>query len=80
VTSVLDTVLAEKEYLVGNKVTIADISFVPWNFALRSLLPEDSELSKELPKYKHFARWNEALQNHPAVKKTVALRNEAAGL
>jgi glutathione S-transferase len=80
VISVLDGVLAEREYLVGNKVTIADISFVPWHLVLGYLLPENSELAKELAKYKHFARWNEALLNYPAVKKTVTLRNEVAGV
>jgi glutathione S-transferase len=42
----LDGVLANKKYLVGEKVTIADFSFVPWDFALPFLL-NGFELSLE---------------------------------
>ncbi|KAH6971546.1 thioredoxin-like protein [Ilyonectria sp. MPI-CAGE-AT-0026] len=31
VFEVLDNILKDKEYLVGNKCTYADLSFVPWN-------------------------------------------------
>jgi len=77
VISVLDGVLAEKEYLVGNKVTIADLSFVTWDLLLEYIIPKDSEYTQELAKFKNFARWNKALMNYPSVKKAIALRNEA---
>ena len=31
VFGVLDGVLAQREWLVGDKCTVADLSFVPWN-------------------------------------------------
>ena len=34
VFSVLEGVLSKQKYLVGNKVTIADLSFIPWNVAV----------------------------------------------
>lgn len=41
VLSVLESVLSKQEWLVGNKPTIADISFIPWNnFAFGGLLPD----------------------------------------
>jgi len=30
----LDGVLSKQKYLVGDKVTIADLSFIPWNAAV----------------------------------------------
>ena len=70
--------LAKQEYLVGDKPTIADFSFVPWNMSLDFLLggselPEDS--LKE--KHKNFARWHEAVCQHPGVKKMLKYRSEA---
>lgn len=41
VFGVLDSVLSKQKYLVGDKVTIADLSFIPWNVgALTRLIPE----------------------------------------
>jgi glutathione S-transferase len=34
VVGVLDTVLKDRKYLVGDKLTIADLVFVPWNFLI----------------------------------------------
>jgi glutathione S-transferase len=74
----LDGVLANKKYLVGEKVTIADFSFVAWDIALPYLLDGFELTLQELgAKYPHFARWEEGLRELPAVKKTLELRNKA---
>lgn len=50
VLGVLDGVLANKEYLVGGKATIADISFVAYNeLAVSMLLGTDFNFEKEFP-------------------------------
>lgn len=50
VLGVLDGVLANKEYLVGGKLTIADLSFVPWNVnAATRLLGAEFKIEKEYP-------------------------------
>lgn len=38
VFTVLDGVLAKQEWLVGGKMTIADLSFIPWVFPSRVVL------------------------------------------
>ena len=46
---VLDEVLAKQKYLVGEKVTIADLSFIPWNVAVVNWLIPDIEIEKNYP-------------------------------
>ena len=80
VISVLDDVLAKKQYLVGDKPTIADFSFVPWNLLIPFLL-DGAEVGAEAvkAKYENFARWQEALSQHPAAKKILELKNNLVG-
>jgi glutathione S-transferase len=54
VLGVLDGVLSKQEYLVGDKLTIADLSFVTWNNGVPRLLGEDFDFDKEYP---NTARW-----------------------
>jgi glutathione S-transferase len=50
VLGVLEGVLSKQEYLVGGKVTVADLSFIPWNvFATSKVLGEDFNFDKEYP-------------------------------
>lgn len=76
VTSVLDGVLATRDYLVGDKVTYADLAFVPW-FALVPFIfsGEEIDLGKEYPNY---GRWLKSLLDRPAVKKAFADKEKAS--
>jgi glutathione S-transferase len=49
VFGVLDSVLAKQKYLVGDKVTIADLSFIPWNAGVVTGLVPDLEFEKNYP-------------------------------
>ena len=41
VFGVLDEVLSKQKYLVEDKVTVADLSFIPWNaIVVNSLIPD----------------------------------------
>jgi len=67
VLGVLDSVLANQDYLVGGKVTIADLAFIPWNnIALSHLLGNDFDYAKEFP---NTARWHKGLSERPSVQK-----------
>ena len=46
---VLDGVLSKQEYLAGDKVTIADLSFIPWNVGVVNRLIPDIDLEKNYP-------------------------------
>lgn len=73
----LDSVLAGKEYLVGNKCTYADLSFVTWYWVLSGLehvVPGiRAELEKENP---NWAAWDKKLNERPAVKKAFETREK----
>jgi len=78
VISVLDDVLAKKQYLVGDKPTIADFCFLTWNAGLSFLLAGAEEGVDDLKKkYKNFFRWDTELHEHPAVKKAFEIRAKA---
>ncbi|KAL4727070.1 hypothetical protein ACLX1H_005970 [Fusarium chlamydosporum] len=71
VISVLDKTLEGKKYLVGNKLTYADLAFVPWNRVARKHPFFETSLWKEhdiLHKYKNFAAWQERLDSLPSVQ------------
>lgn len=49
VFGVLDNVLSKQKYLVGDKVTIADLSFIPWNVGALARLVPDADIDKNHP-------------------------------
>jgi len=82
VISVLDGVLSNQKYLVGDKLTIADLVWYPWNYLLDTevnLLQEASDsIKEEFKSYKNFHRWNASLKEVEGVKKAYESRNHAA--
>jgi len=78
VISVLDGVLANNRYLVGDKPTIADFSFAPCNLFIGVLLGgAETSMEEVKTRYKNFFRWEEEIGKHPAVKKAFELRTKA---
>ncbi|KAI5474392.1 glutathione S-transferase [Pseudohyphozyma bogoriensis] len=70
VVGVLDGVLAKQEWLVGGKLTIADLSFLQWNnFAFAALFPEGKDGAKLYP---HAYAWHQKLLDLPYVKEVHA--------
>lgn len=82
VTSVLDAALQGKDYLVGDKCTYADLSFVTWaNIGLGLM----KQLGKEdaYDQFPNYKRWMASLQSRDAAKviaEKVARGRAAAGL
>ena len=54
VFGVLDSVLAKQKYLVGDKLTVADLAFIPWNEVVLARLIPDANAEKI--NYPAFAR------------------------
>lgn len=64
----------EPVWLVGDKCTYADLSFVSWNTLLGTVFPGGTlDLEKEFPEY---YRWNANMTKRPATKKVLELREE----
>lgn len=68
VISVIDLHLGrtKQEYLVGSKVSYADLMFLPWAGIAGMFDPE----KKWDEKYPHYTKWLATLNARPAVKKT----------
>ncbi len=65
---VLDTHLAQNEYMAGNEYTIADIAIWPWYRAIM----QDAYNAQEflnVGEYKHLSRWVDLIAGRPAVSR-----------
>lgn len=71
VFGVLDSVLSKQQYLVGDKVTVADLSFIPWNSGVVNWLIPDIDIDKNYPS---LARWHKELTEREAVKKVYEVK------
>ncbi|GAA5872277.1 hypothetical protein JCM16303_001039 [Sporobolomyces ruberrimus] len=75
VFSVLESVLSKQEWLVGGKLTIADLSFITWsNFGLHALLPEGVDPKEEFPS---VMKWHQKMLELPYVAEALKEREEA---
>ena len=77
VIGVLDSALAGKQWLVGDKCTYADLSFVTWHGLVPFILKEDK--IDITGKYPNYNRWMEAMLARPAVQKTMSDKQAAMG-
>lgn len=74
VTSVLEDHLAKQKtsgdgpWLVGDKFTYADLSFVPWQAAVEWALKEQGFISDDYP---HVKYWIERMMSRPIVKRVI---------
>lgn len=77
VVGVLDNHLAKTGtgWLVGNKCTYADLSFVPWDMMLPFLMGDEG--TKVMESAPHFKKWHDAMMARPAVAK-IAQDKQAA--
>ncbi|KAF2878217.1 glutathione S-transferase [Massariosphaeria phaeospora] len=77
VIKVLDTWLEGKEFLVGDKCTYADLSFVTWNAAIGFFMngrpKQEWDPENQFP---NFSRWQNSMLARPSVRKATSLAKE----
>lgn len=71
VSGVLDGVLKDKQYLVGEKFSYADLAFIVW-FGIAEMF--GINLPEEFP---HLSAWLDRQKARPAIEKALKLRTEA---
>jgi len=77
VLGVLESVLKDKEWLVGGKCTIADLSFVPWNLLLGLVFGIEGYTSFDLAKeFPCVNAWHQRMITRPAIKATLEDREK----
>lgn len=71
IAAVLDKSLNGRDWLVGDKITFADLAFVAWNGAINIFMKDRTEWN--IDEYPNFKRWQEAMLSRPSVTKAVSL-------
>ncbi|KAI1384136.1 glutathione S-transferase [Hypoxylon trugodes] len=72
VLGVLDGWLATRQWLVGDKMTYADLAFVPWNDRIDSVIlckPEE-----KFAGFPHVQAWHERMNSRPSWKRCMEVR------
>lgn len=64
VISVLESVLSKQEWLVGGKLSVADICFLQWNTSADRIILGSEFIDREAP---HVRRWMNAMIARPAI-------------
>ncbi|KAI0632131.1 glutathione S-transferase C-terminal-like protein [Trametes polyzona] len=75
VLGVLESVLSKQDWLVADKLTIADLSFVPWNISATTLLLKDYPGFNFKNDFPAVYRWHSTMLNRKSVKDTYALKD-----
>lgn len=70
VWGVLDSVLKDKQWLVGDKCTYADIAFAPWEHGMHGFFGAETKHLDAEHKYPHYWAWYQRLQARPSFKAT----------
>ncbi|MBW0587040.1 hypothetical protein O181_126755 [Austropuccinia psidii MF-1] len=76
VLGVLESVLSKQEWLVGNKYTVADLSFFSWNNGAFDVLFKDTDDRKAYPAVN---KWMQKINERPAIKKARAEQLKVTG-
>ena len=66
---VLDRNLAEREFLIGDEYTIADIATYPWYGGVVLHNIYESEVFLDVKSYTNVVRWASAIEKRPAVQR-----------
>ena len=61
-----------KNWLVGDKITFADLAFVPWNDRLDVVLMVEQE--KKFDGFPRVKAWHERMTSRPSWKKAMGIR------
>lgn len=78
----VDRALQGKEYLVGDKLTLADLAFIPWDRTLDIILLGDSEAATAEQREKlwpNWSAWHNRILQRPAVQKAVQIQTTEQG-
>ncbi|KAJ4317647.1 hypothetical protein N0V84_007246 [Fusarium piperis] len=75
VIEVLDGVLKDKNWLVGDKCTFADLAFLPWNDRIDMLVLSKS-IDEIRGQYPHFSAWQARMVARDSWKKAMETRGQ----
>lgn len=71
VYDVLNRALEGRDYLVGDKCTYADISFIAWDHRFQVVFKNEFAIEKLEKKYPNYVRWHKTVAARKAVKEVL---------
>ncbi len=71
VIGVLESVLSQREWLVGGRITVADIALLQWNTSVDRIILGPEFIDTEAP---HVRKWMDAMLARPGIAKVNAGR------
>lgn len=75
IVGVLDRALKDREWLVGDKCTYADLAFVMWNCMIDFFMKDRKEHPDawDITEFPNFKRWQEAMLARDSLKKVMSV-------
>ncbi|KAJ5112716.1 glutathione S-transferase Ure2-like protein [Penicillium argentinense] len=73
VSQVLERILAHREWLVGDKISYADLAFVSWQNAAKNMLSDVGYDENEFP---NVASWLERMNSRPVVRELIVKQDK----
>lgn len=74
VAGILNNVLSQKEWLVGDKCTYADLVFFPWNMQIAFFMgSREGEYAWDPEAFPHLTKWHSAVLARPSVQKVMGV-------
>ena len=70
-----DGITGSRQWLVGDKMTYADLAFVPWNNLAGSCLPTGPDVDP-LKEYPNVYAWHQRMVSRPAFRKIWDMRQK----
>lgn len=71
----LNSFLKGRDWLVGDKCTYADLSFVMWNVSIDYAL-QGGPVAWDINEYPEFKRWMDTMKGRPSVGKVLSTLND----
>lgn len=71
VYDVLNRALEGRDYLVGDKCTYADISFIAWDHRFQLVFKGEFAIEELEKKYPNYVRWHKAVASRKAIKEVL---------
>ncbi|OBT56173.1 hypothetical protein VE04_02469 [Pseudogymnoascus sp. 24MN13] len=71
VYDVLNRALEGRDYLVGDKCTYADISFIAWDYRFQAVFKGEFAIEELEKKYPNYVRWHKAVASRKAIKEVL---------
>ena len=77
IVGVLDKHLSKSKYLVGDKCTYSDLSYISWNIDILFFMGSKPSGGFSAEAFPNFKRWHESLMERESVSRVFEMQEES---